>query len=181
MKTAIKLNQSTREAITTYAASENRTDKAREKALKALQANGITAAMLDLKAKEHGALHADIKAAIVASWPPTKEALLDANVKKLNKGQKATRRALQQQLGSRYSKLVSTLRKLENPAPTKTDKASETDKASKASEKSTEVQILEAMTKAIKLVQDSDELSFNAVQFVKHVNAALEVIAKSAK
>ena len=92
------------------------TAKTKAKTVDLMQAQGLKSYDLDLSNKENAPLHDSIKRAIVLGFDLEAQALLAKEPKVLSDFEKATKRALQQQIGSEFAYYRRALAKREESA-----------------------------------------------------------------
>lgn len=92
------------------------TAKTKAKTVDLMQAQGLKSFDLDLSNKENAPLHDSIKGAIVLGFDLESQALLAKEAKVLSDFEKATKRALQQQIGSEFAYYRRALAKREESA-----------------------------------------------------------------
>ena len=92
------------------------TAKTKSKTVDLMQAQGLKSYDLDLSNKENAPLHDSIKRAIVLGFDLDAQALLAKESKVLSDFEKATKRALQQQIGSEFAYYRRALAKREESA-----------------------------------------------------------------
>ena len=92
------------------------TAKTKSKTVDLMQASGLKSFDLDLGNKEKSSLHDSIKRAIILGFDLEAQALLAKEPKTLSDFEKATKRALQQQVGSEFAYYRRALAKREEKA-----------------------------------------------------------------
>lgn len=92
------------------------TAKTKAKTVDLMQANGLKSYDLDLSNKDNADLHNSIKQAIVLGFDLEAQALLAKEAKVLSDFEKATKRALQMQIGSEFGYYRRALAKREESA-----------------------------------------------------------------
>jgi hypothetical protein len=92
------------------------TAKTKSKTVDLMQAQGLKSYDLDLSNKDNAELHDSIKRAIVLGFDLEAQALLAKESKVLSDFEKATKRALQQQIGSEFAYYRRALAKREESA-----------------------------------------------------------------
>lgn len=114
MKATAKLSNATISAIGAWSGQTIKADKAKTKAIDALHADGVTAAMLVAPAKgEPTVLFDSVKVSIVLGFTASVQALLKKDTKGLSEAQKADKRYWQQQIGSKLKDLRNALTRRE--------------------------------------------------------------------
>jgi len=112
--TTVKLSAATAKDISAWANKSLTTDKAKVKAVDALHADGVTAAMLLAPEKgESTALFDSVKVSIVLGFSATVQTLLKKDTKGLSDAQKIEKRNWQQQIGSKMKDLRNALTRRE--------------------------------------------------------------------
>ena len=113
--TNVKLSTSTINAIGAWAGQSVKVDNAKVKAVDALFADGVTAAMLVAPAKgESTVLFDSVKVSIVLGFTVSTQALLKKDTKGLSEAQKESKRYWQQQIGSKMKDLRAALTRRES-------------------------------------------------------------------
>lgn len=109
----VVLSAATGAAITAASQSMTSTNKATTKALDALHADGVRGFMLRAATKDEAVFNA-VLGFVIKGFDTEAQKLLTTDVKTLNDTQKATRRLLRQEAGSRVGKFASLLDKRES-------------------------------------------------------------------
>lgn len=109
---AVVLSVATGAAITAASQSMTSTNKATTKALDAMHADGVRGFMLRAATKDEAVFDA-VLGFVIKGFDADAQKLLTVDIKSLNDTQKATRRLLRQEAGSRVGKFASLLDKRE--------------------------------------------------------------------
>ena len=172
--TNVKLSTATVNAIGTWSGKSREADNAKTKAVDALFADGVTAAMLVAPAKgESTVLFDSVKVSIVLGFTATVQALLKKDTKGLSEAQKGDKRYWQQQIGSKMKDLRNALTRRET-------QGAESDGA--GSDKSTwEATKRKVLSEMIAQAQKKESTTIKDISaFVKDLQSALARIPANA-
>jgi len=172
--TTVKLSAATAKDISTWANKSLTTDKAKVKAVDALHADGVTAAMLLAPEKgESTALFDSVKVSIVLGFTATVQTLLKKDTKGLSDAQKIEKRNWQQQIGSKMKDLRNALTRREAQG-----KASDGAGEDKSTWESTKRKVL---AEIIVQAQKKESTTINNIPlFIKDLQSALARIPATA-
>jgi hypothetical protein len=168
-KATAKLSTATVSAIGAWSSQSVKVDNAKVKAIDALFADGVTAAMLEAPKKgESTVLFDSVKVSIVLGFTATIQALLKKDTKTLTESQKENKRYWQQQIGSKMKDLRAALERRE--------KQGEESDGAGSKPASFDARLKKDLVAWIAKVEKLEKSSFSVVDMVKHLKSASALI-----
>ena len=178
MNATAKLSSATVTAIGAWSGATIKADKAKTKAIDALFADGVTAAMLKAPEKDESAvLFNSVKVSIVLGFTASIQALLTKDTKTLGEPMKQEKRYWQQQIGSKMKDLRNALASREAKAKAEME-GSDGAEADKSTWESTKRKVLSEIIAQAQKKEASTIKDISA--FIKDLQSALARIPANA-